>query len=585
MKEDFEIFEFNNRKYVLIEKYNLNNQEIYFFLADEDELFCTMQNKKYIPILDKEKIENIKETLGFIDIPVYFNPEAVPIILGEQLKILGNVMVPALLGTAVISMVKKIYINAKPVSEEDKEKIIKDQVEAIKVLEDKGINAQEFYDRIKNVKIREAETKKMPKRVRGFFHPGTNTIVYNKNLTRGNNISAKRVRLHEMIHKSTGRLYMMRKLIFNRGLLEGMTENAVSKVYGEKKSHIEIGKDKKSILRINLDKNTSYTKEVSIIRQMEYLSGKDSTKSIVYGDNDFINNFSEKYGKTLTNYIRGRCFISNLYKQLGLNKKRDEIADYKTTSDKILKVAFDNDYKKVETLDDAKEYMEKLRGFETVRGKVYFKTRADEKAKEDTFFKDYYENMHEKIKEKMLEKGYSKDEISELDEYSYKPQEFYPSADNKPLSKEEHKDALNSKIANRIAGMTEKEAEDYLNNLKICLYTKNGKTCSEIYVGEELDDTFYLMPIEEYHLDHSKDKIEDLKQTDQKEEYTLDSELKEKIKKEAKEIKEQLSQENDLKTITKFEPMMKIKAVASRMRRAIKQVLYKNKETQSGDVR
>ena len=43
---------------------------------------------------------------------------------------------------------------------EDKEKIIKDQVEAIKVLEDKGINAQEFYDRIKNVKIREAETKK-----------------------------------------------------------------------------------------------------------------------------------------------------------------------------------------------------------------------------------------------------------------------------------------------------------------------------------------------------------------------------------------------------------------------------------------
>ena len=53
MKEDFEIFEFNNREYVLIEKYNLNNQEIYFFLADEEELFCTMQNKKYIPILDK----------------------------------------------------------------------------------------------------------------------------------------------------------------------------------------------------------------------------------------------------------------------------------------------------------------------------------------------------------------------------------------------------------------------------------------------------------------------------------------------------------------------------------------------------
>ena len=49
MKEDFEIFEFNNREYVLIEKYNLNNQEIYFFLADEEELFCTMQNKKYIP--------------------------------------------------------------------------------------------------------------------------------------------------------------------------------------------------------------------------------------------------------------------------------------------------------------------------------------------------------------------------------------------------------------------------------------------------------------------------------------------------------------------------------------------------------
>ena len=129
MKEDFEIFEFNNRKYVLIEKYNLNNQEIYFFLADEEELFCTMQNKKYIPILDKEKIENIKEMLGFIDIPVYFNPEAVHIILGEQLKILGNVMVPALLGTAVISMVKKIYINAKPVSEEDKEKIKKEAKE------------------------------------------------------------------------------------------------------------------------------------------------------------------------------------------------------------------------------------------------------------------------------------------------------------------------------------------------------------------------------------------------------------------------------------------------------------------------
>lgn len=65
----------------------------------------------------------------------------------------------------------------------------------------------------------------------------------------------------------------------------------------------------------------------------------------------------------------------------------------------------------------------------------------------------------------------------------------------------------------------------------------------------------------------------------------VSEEDKEKIKKEAKEIKEQLSQENDFKTITKSEPMMKIKAVASRMRGAIKQVLYKNKETQSGDVR
>ena len=71
MKLQNEIFK--GIEYTLVDIYELDNTPIYYFLSDDDELFCTKSVQgEYEIIKNTEKIDMIKEKFGIIMTGILF---------------------------------------------------------------------------------------------------------------------------------------------------------------------------------------------------------------------------------------------------------------------------------------------------------------------------------------------------------------------------------------------------------------------------------------------------------------------------------------------------------------------------------
>ena len=150
-KPEFKIFKFNNKEYVLIDEYVFENKKIYFFLADE-ELFCTKENEKYNTILDKEKINQIKE-------------------------IIRNLIIKTL------NIKTYEDFDWVEISDDEKEKIIRESTEALEKLKDKGISPKDFYNRVHDVKIKTGDNKSFEYfKVLGSFVPKLNTVFFSRKI-------------------------------------------------------------------------------------------------------------------------------------------------------------------------------------------------------------------------------------------------------------------------------------------------------------------------------------------------------------------------------------------------------------------
>lgn len=558
----FEIFKFNNKEYILINKYKINNQIIYFFLNDEDELFCTKQKEEYIPILDKEKTKYIEKELGFIDNSILFD------LFTEFLD-----------GKNIASIWKKIIDkytkNEKDewieISEEEKNKIIKESTKVLEKLKDKGINPKDFYERVKDVKIKtSADEYASNYGVRGTFFPKKNTIFYVKNALETDNMRNKRTRLHELLHKSTGKLLLEERKFF-RGIYEGMTENTIDKVYGREKSSVIESKKNKTLVLLNFDSLTCYKTEVAIIKQMEYLLGKDYTSDVIYGESNMLKDFSNKYGKILTTYIKGKTYINNLE-----NKIDEMIIGFEEAQNVILQLAFNKEFKNIESIEDAKEYMQKLQGFEKLRGSVYKERKGN--FVEDNTFKEYYNKMHKKVK--MIFKGYPKEQLDKLDEYTYKKQEKYPT-DTKEDLHNNLKERLLQELAQSLAegeeiNLEELRVEETLDQDIMCtrVYKKNGKIIEGLII--ESDDSFTREDLEE-----RKDKLITKTAT---REYYFDEEDINTIMKHKSEIEQEKKEREELKQLIRLQSKLKMQITVNRIKSLFANII-KSKDTQNEEER
>lgn len=555
-KTEFKIFKFNNKEYVLIDEYVFENKKIYFFLADE-ELFCTKENEKYNPILDKEKIKQIKEAFGLIEIPILFDR------LLSFLKS-DNIMAKIMRNLIIKTLNIKTYedFDWVEISDDEKEKIIRESTEALEKLKDKGISPKDFYNRVHDVKIKTGDNKNFEYfKVLGSFVPKLNTVFFQEKFLKQDDVTAKRLKLHELLHKSSGAEFL-KEYKYVRGLEEGMTENVVEKVYGEKKSKIITNSDGKKNIHFNFN-DDNYSTLVSIVQQMEYLTGKDCSSDVVYGKDEMIKAFSEKYGENLITYIIGKTFLLTSKRTNDLYKR---ISIFEDLQNVILETTFNSEFEQIENIEDAKEYMKKLRGFEKIRGSIYIRNDNSFDFVEDSTFKDYYNLMHQEIKSKMLLKGYSAKQVSELDEYTYKRQEKYPMDSIEDLQKSS-KDQLLGNIASKLA----KGEEVDISNLRVEETYESNMIYLRIYDKDgEIVDKFFQASKERFLIKEQFEKIiklkEELKTRPITRVYKLDDYDIETIMKYKKKIEDFAKEKEELKEIAKCETQTRIQGFVGRVR-------------------
>ena len=456
MRDIFTI-KIDNEEYVHIDTIKYKDQILYHFGSLADEIFCIKNNEQYVPINDSFQVSLIKNKLGLINTKYIFNikDEMREIIeetnaeLNFYLKLLGK-------------RIKYRDWNAEVVGQEEKEKINDEQIDNFTKAKEKlnlDINLDEIKQKISRIKLIKKDILHRG-RNSGYYNPIHNVIALKtENDIDSDNIHDKRTRFHEHIHAMTGKKCLLYNLGMMRGFLEGETENLVEDFWGDGTSSFinYENKDKIRNIQFNFSRDTTYKPQVSIIKQMEHALGKKSHDSIINGNMEFESEFAKKYGKSLMIFMAYRSrmllvgkHINEWFKE---NEPFDEVKYFKETQDILMKKVFEKDFGNIENIDDAKLYFQKLRGFETVRGRISTQEKYSDRIVEDTSFEEYYNEKYKTAVEILKSKGIDETEIeSELEQYKYEKQKF-----NSYRTKKEEKEFIKEILINEMA---EKSIQD-----------------------------------------------------------------------------------------------------------------------------
>lgn len=438
----FEIFEFNNKKYILIDTFLFHEKEVYYFATMEDELFCYKEKDQYIPIQDKYTIDLIRNLCGLIKSRRIYNSKNKR--TQPKKKILKSSH------TDQHIEYKSSY---KDISPEILKAIREEQKENFRKIQQRfelDINLEEIERRIDEIPVTTYENDYEGSS--GYYNPLNDSIHLKQEITHSQKKLAKKTILHEYIHAMTG----IRCLGYERGLIEGQTENLASDFFDEGKSCYESGDAE---YQRNFDETTSYPESVTIVKQMEYVLGMNSYESILKGDLSFENKFKEKYGDEIfTRLAKKTNLMIKMSKEKNIDfikfvtETQNTIYEYlQEIQNELLEVVFDKDFQDIKNREDAEEYFEKLKGFETVRQRKFTKKNisksdlsADKFANlsnsttiEDPFFEEYYLEKLQRAKDMLISKGEEESTINLfLDQYKYERQSFKPSAKTKYTEKE-----------------------------------------------------------------------------------------------------------------------------------------------------
>lgn len=449
-----EIINYNNFDYILVNDKNINGKRIYHFLntkmvdyliddklfnsIDQNtipifSLFCNKENNKYVVIKDKKERDKLLEEFGMLpllELPIIENYNEFYknfISIAPYIYTIGPIV-----GYKIFKHIKS---NPKKVTDYRRDEFIKEQNENFKnAIEKFGIeaNLNQIERKLDSINIKTCNISQNE-----FYHAYYQTLlnaIYFKEYTLNDNHEfEKRARFHETIHYIAGRKYSFANT-FSRLLIEGGTENLVSDLFGKDASYIEPislenkifreEKIKEILLQYNFDSNTSYRRYVSLIKQLEYVTNTKSYDSAINGNNHFIKAIVKELGPfevlklfAETNLMLAREFFThNRYNE----DERLEIVKQQTKlQDMILVKSFEKRFKNIGSPQEAIEYLENLRNFETYRVKItYLKENGDIEV--DDTFKKYYQNKYEQLKEKFKE-------TQELfDGYEYKEQKYNP---------------------------------------------------------------------------------------------------------------------------------------------------------------
>ncbi len=199
--------------------------------------------------------------------------------------------------------------------------------------------------------------------------------------------------VHEAIHKLQNT-----KLIYKgypiRGMVEGATELMALRANYKNRSFTFNGES------YNFNQSPYYHL-VSIMAQLEVIFGEDLMQRFAFnGDPELMNQFKNMIGKDYFGFICQDTYLESRGKETKFN--------FQYLQDFILDTCFDKLFNQVNNLQDAEQYLDKLKKMESVRARI----------KGDNKFQQYYETQLNKLLEKFPELNREK--------YKYRQCEFNP---------------------------------------------------------------------------------------------------------------------------------------------------------------
>lgn len=426
----------NDDIYILANSDNINGREIYHFIntkivdywmSDDNakpkkekdipvfSMFCTEENGKYVEIEDSEEITNLLEKFGMVLGPIIAS--GIKNSIEDIIKLKFPDVFPY--GT---------YIKGR-----QREEFIDEQKNNLKGIKEKlgvDLDLEKINKRLDKIRVKEFE-EDMPNGVLGFYNANTDTVYYKANQSKIYELINDRIKLHEVIHYLAGINYT-RINAFNKAILEGMNENVVCdylddgmssiRIYGDKGSHSNI---KQASIQYNFNYDTTYEFDVSTVKQLEYIIGMKSYDSAINGNGNFLKAIIKELGP-----IDAIMLFANLNRLHSIQREMNgckivSVTKFENIQNDLLRKCFNKRFKAINSVEDAQEYMEKLRNFETYRGKITYLNRDGTIEENDTFRK-YYQEKYNSLLSRFKENS------DVLEEYKYKEQEYRTTLDQSP---------------------------------------------------------------------------------------------------------------------------------------------------------
>lgn len=451
MEENVEIT-YNNSKYGLVDSAEIEGKEVYHFMSykmidfliDDKKmpsinehnlpvfsLFCTKENGVYIPIRNKKEEKKLLEEFGVIF------QRIIPSTKNSLKTVLSNIL--------LLDNIANFGRETESVEGEDREKFIQEQKENYRGIKQKlglNIDLAKIENKLSKMKIN-IYNGEMPTGVSAFYSIDNNDVNFKEEDISSDKLRSKIIRLHETNHYLAGKSYSYINT-FSKGILEGVNENLVTDFFDNNTSsfHYFLDNPNEKIakgnpymaaqVQYNFMRNIGYPHLVSLVKQLEYITGVKSYESSINGDNNFIKAIVRGLGIIPTMKL---CAVTNTM-VLPRTKGIEFVNKIKMLQNMIMQVSFDKQFDQIQSPQDAQVYLQRLREFEKYRGKIIYLTKEGEIVKDNTY-KNYYEAQLAQIKTRFGEKA------DLFEEYRYKEQEFKPT-----LS--ERDDQVKSEIRERL---------------------------------------------------------------------------------------------------------------------------------------
>ena len=392
---------YNGRDYINVDLIEYNGEKIYHFVADNDDLYCYLRKNdvgysaSLVPISDETVLQNVIS----IFTPATITAQVSNIAKDESMRAYQD-------NTNGDTNIK--YFNEKAISDEKKDTVLHFAEDSFKTLLAKGykFNPEKMLSKIKGTKFTEAT---IDNDALGFFIEEDKEVVLDRNLLDDlQDEDKKRFLLRQIcfalagndytsrIFSNDNRIYSVVDGKINRICEDAFApENSTSDKTLKNLSDVEEGK-----IEYNFSEFVQNPEAMSIIAQMEYLTGMKAGNDIFDSKNNLDTAFINMYGKDLYNYLAARM------NRLTSESRDITVADYtklegkaygeyfEETQDTFLYTAFNQELKDVVKPDKkvdvvkAKEFFKRLKQFKQFRGQVvsFEKDQERQEKSYDTYF-------------------------------------------------------------------------------------------------------------------------------------------------------------------------------------------------------